>query len=151
MKYSILALLIICGCRTNNKQIKSEIIFKNDLLKSKIESYITSISHEYTKSNIISVICKNKHDTILFEIVNSCPDLSLVKFNGYMDFLGYKLCFVGTYPPNNFLIINKTGNIPDEVIKINNQSRSNSTAILNNTEPILWTLYFKGINLIKIE
>jgi hypothetical protein len=153
IKLLIIVFLFFSGCQTISKQKNGEIQVTNELLSSIIHRYISFVSNKGDHERTISIICKKSLDSITFAIVNSYPDLSLVKFNGYMNLNGYRICLVGDYPSTSFFKIenNIDNNIPEDIFKRNKEAQSKSGLILANTEPILWTFYFKNSVLVRFS
>lgn len=148
---SILILLFACNEQKSNNETNKVIkpveqIQDTSLLKGVIEAFI---SNEQVKSNVITVQCTIRSDSLKFFIVDSYPSLDDVQMLGYTVIGNYTVCFVGDEIPLNFINLEHQ-EVPSEVKKKNEEFRNlKDVSQLKRSEPFSQTVCFKGNNLIQ--
>ena len=146
MKYLLFLIVSFVSC-LNDKKIDS-VRIENQLFQkiiSRYEDYADGLSKNALP---ITVNCKRRLDTTIFDIVKGFPELEKTTFFAYNTSNNYRVCFIGTYPSEGFLNFEKKIKIPKDIIEKNKQLQDGKIKDMQYTEPILWTFYFKGNKLI---
>lgn len=142
----ILLTAFLFNCHPIGSNRKPLVEIKSEPLKKAIKEYIQVLSKEHNSKKVITVNFDNNRDTVSIQLINSYPDVDIVKVNGFADYSGFRLFFIGYYPVASFYDITSIQKTPIDLVKETKDSKRRK--YLTNTEPLFWKLYFVGNRLV---
>lgn len=150
MKYIITFLsLLLFGCHNIDKHQIEKVESSTQILKPIILDFFDSVKTKGRSLDFVTLYCRRRNDTVVFNIINSCPDLGVVKYYGYTNIKGHRVFCLGDKIPESFFKIAVKEKIPIDVIKKNRNVYKSSKLVISSEEPLLWSLSYKNKTLIN--
>lgn len=102
MKNFIFFFLLCClACSpTPDKDRVPQIVIVNHKLKGYVKSFVKQLKDKGEKEKSIMVYLQKAGDTTFITIVNSPPDITMIKINGMLDVNEYHIYFTGVLLEN---------------------------------------------------